>query len=182
MSEASGDATSSDRRVVKRYANRKLYDTKDSRYVTLPQIAELIRAGEDVRIIDNATKEDKTDVTLALIISEELKGRPHAVPVTALQQLIRSRGKLVLRPTQSEVLGRPANQIGVGSKGEAELSDGTAPPAAGNAWQQAVDERIRAALSDATGLRDLREQLRSLKDRLARLEAKFASDTSKPKE
>src|SRR5205823_750717 len=65
-----------ERRVIKRYSNRKLYDTKDSRYVTLLQIAEMIRANEDVQIIDNATKEDKTDVTLALIISEELKARP----------------------------------------------------------------------------------------------------------
>jgi hypothetical protein len=57
------------RRTIKRYSNRKLYDTRQSRYVTLLQIAEMVRAGEDVQIIDNATKEDKTDVTLALIIS-----------------------------------------------------------------------------------------------------------------
>ena len=55
-------------RIIKRYSNRKLYDTRGSSYVTLLQIAEMIRDGEDVQIIDNATKEDKTDVTLALII------------------------------------------------------------------------------------------------------------------
>ena len=74
MSMVPGDGSESnpaERRVIKRYSNRKLYDTKDSRYVTLLQIAEMIRANEDVQIIDNATKEDKTDVTLALIISEE---------------------------------------------------------------------------------------------------------------
>jgi len=49
------------RRVIKRYSNRKLYDTKDSRYVTLQQIGEMVRAGEEVQIIDNATKEDKTE-------------------------------------------------------------------------------------------------------------------------
>ena len=54
---------SSERRVIKRYSNRKLYDTKDSRYVTLLEIAEYVRAGEDVQVIDNATKEDKTDIT-----------------------------------------------------------------------------------------------------------------------
>ena len=53
------------RRVITRYSNRKLYDTQDSRYVTLQQIGEMVRAGEEVQIIDNATKEDKTDVTLA---------------------------------------------------------------------------------------------------------------------
>lgn len=60
-------------RVVKRYTNRKLYDTKDSRYVTLQQIAEFVRDGEDVRIIDNKSKEDLTNVTLAQIIYEEQK-------------------------------------------------------------------------------------------------------------
>jgi len=43
------------RRIIKRYSNRKLYDTKDSRYVTLQQIGEMVRAGEEVLIIDNAT-------------------------------------------------------------------------------------------------------------------------------
>jgi polyhydroxyalkanoate synthesis repressor PhaR len=60
-------------RVIKRYANRKLYDTRDSRYVTLPQIAELVRGGEDVQIIDNRTKENLTSVTLAQIIYESEK-------------------------------------------------------------------------------------------------------------
>src|SRR6185436_20624066 len=59
------------RRIIKRYSNRKLYDTRDSRYVTLLQIAGMVRAGEDVQIIDNATKEDKIEVTLAFIIFEE---------------------------------------------------------------------------------------------------------------
>ena len=68
------------RRVIKRYSNRKLYDTKDSRYVTLQQIGEMVRAGEEVQIIDNATKEDKTEVTLALIISEDLKSQPRSRP------------------------------------------------------------------------------------------------------
>ena len=72
---------SADRRIIKRYSNRKLYDTRGSSYVTLLQIAEMIRNGEDVQIIDNATKEDKTDVTLALIISEELRNKPRAIPI-----------------------------------------------------------------------------------------------------
>src|SRR5882724_1427781 len=84
------------RRIIKRYSNRKLYDTKDSRYVTLLQIAEMIRANEDVQIIDNATKEDKTDVTLALINSEELKARPRGIPLATLKALIRQRSEKIL--------------------------------------------------------------------------------------
>jgi polyhydroxyalkanoate synthesis repressor PhaR len=182
MSGASGDDTSSDQRVVKRYSNRKLYDTKDSRYVTLPQIAEMIRAGEEVRIIDNATKEDKTDATLALIISEELKGRPHAIPATTLKQLIRSRGERMLSPIQEGTLDRPPKQDSADPEGETMMIQGSGSSAAVDEWQQAIDERIRAVLPDAAGLRDLRQQIRSLNDRLAHLEARIARNAAKPEE
>lgn len=98
MSESSEEehSTTAARRVIKRYSNRKLYDTRDSRYVTLLEIAELVRAGEDVQVIDNATKEDKTDVTLALIISEELKNRPKGIPLSTLRSLIFEHGERLL--------------------------------------------------------------------------------------
>lgn len=86
----------SPRRIIKRYSNRKLYDTQGSTYVTLLQIAQMIREGEEVQIIDNASKEDKTDVTLALIISEELRNKPRAVPLSTLKALIRHGGERIL--------------------------------------------------------------------------------------
>ena len=104
--EGAEEGISADRRVIKRYSNRKLYDTKDSRYVTLLQIAELVRSGEEVQIIDNATKEDKTDVTLALIISEELKARPRGIPLATLKALIRHRGEKLLSSLREGPIGR----------------------------------------------------------------------------
>ena len=50
--------------VIKRYPNRKLYDTEAKRYITLDGIAELIRQGAEVRVIDHTTDEDLTAVTL----------------------------------------------------------------------------------------------------------------------
>jgi polyhydroxyalkanoate synthesis repressor PhaR len=94
------------RRVIKRYSNRKLYDTKDSRYVTLQQIGEMVRAGEEVQIIDNATKEDKTEVTLALIISEDLKSKPRSVPLGTLRDLIQERGERLLTQLREGPIGR----------------------------------------------------------------------------
>jgi polyhydroxyalkanoate synthesis repressor PhaR len=96
-------------RVVKRYANRKLYDTRDSRYVTLQQIAGYVREGEDVRIIDNRTKEDLTDVTLAQIIYEEQKdGKKNAWSVKTLRQLIREGGdRLITSLKQNPVATKP---------------------------------------------------------------------------
>lgn len=87
-------------RVIKRYANRKLYDTRDSRYVTLQQIAEYVKNGEDVTIIDNTTKEDITNATLAQIVYEAEKnsadggevGRPKTMGT--LRSLIQNGGEL----------------------------------------------------------------------------------------
>jgi polyhydroxyalkanoate synthesis repressor PhaR len=93
-------------RVIKRYSNRKLYDTKDSRYVTLQQIGEMVRRGEHVQIIDNKTKEDKTEVTLALIISEELKNKPSSVPLGTLRSLIQERGEKLLSQLRETPVGR----------------------------------------------------------------------------
>ena len=78
-------------RIIKRYANRKLYDTQHSRYVTLEQISEMIRAGDDVKIIDNKSKEDLTSVTLAQIIFEEEKKRSF-MPLTAMRNIIQNGG------------------------------------------------------------------------------------------
>lgn len=59
--------------TIKRYANRKLYNTETSKYVTLPQIAELVKEGRVIQVIDNATKNEITDRVLlqALVQSEQ---------------------------------------------------------------------------------------------------------------
>jgi polyhydroxyalkanoate synthesis repressor PhaR len=93
-------------RIVKRYANRKLYDTRASRYVTLAQIAELIRAGEEVRIVDNTTKEDLTDVTLAQIIFEEQKSSQKRQTNQTLRELISQRTENVLSSLREGPIGR----------------------------------------------------------------------------
>jgi polyhydroxyalkanoate synthesis repressor PhaR len=82
-----------DTRIIKRYANRKLYDTEHSRYVTLDQISEMIRNGDDVKIVDNKTKEDLTTVTLAQIIFEEEKKQRSFLPLNAMRNIIQSGGE-----------------------------------------------------------------------------------------
>lgn len=81
-------------RIVKRYSNRKLYDTQTSSYVTLEQIAEMVRAKEDVKIIDNNTKEDLTSVTLAQIVFEEEK-KKRLIPLNTLKNIIQSKGETI---------------------------------------------------------------------------------------
>ena len=95
-------------RIIKRYANRKLYDTQHSRYVTLDQISEMIRAGDDVKIVDNKSKEDLTSVTLAQIIFEEEKKR-NRMPLTVLREIIRHPGESLTGFIQKEVTPRVAS-------------------------------------------------------------------------
>jgi len=77
--------------LIKRYANRKLYNTDTSRYITLKGIAELIEMGEEVRVIDNETGEDITSVALSQILvgSERVN---QTVPRTLLSDLIQRSG------------------------------------------------------------------------------------------
>ncbi len=75
-------------KVIKRYTNRKLYDTVESRYVTLDEIAEMVKQGIEVKIVDNRTKEDLTSVTLAQIVFEEEK-KTSRMPLSLLREIIR---------------------------------------------------------------------------------------------
>jgi polyhydroxyalkanoate synthesis repressor PhaR len=84
-----------DTRIIKRYSNRKLYDTTHSRYVTLDQIGELVRSGEEVKIIDNTSKEDLTSVTLAQIIFEEEKRKKSFLPLNTLKSILQSSGEQI---------------------------------------------------------------------------------------
>jgi len=75
--------------VIKRYSNRKLYDTQESRYVTLEEIEELIRGGKEISVVDVSSGEDLTSVTLAQIILENERSRRAALPTAFLHQLIK---------------------------------------------------------------------------------------------
>jgi polyhydroxyalkanoate synthesis repressor PhaR len=110
---AEADAALGDKKepkVIKRYTNRKLYDTVESRYVTLDEIAQMIKAGAEVKIIDNRSKEDLTSVTLAQIIFEEEKKRSQ-MPLGVLREIIRHGGEAVAGFYQ-EKAGSLAGKLG----------------------------------------------------------------------
>ena len=82
-------------RQIKRYGSRKLYDTEESRYVSLEQIGEWVREGQEIQVIDNKTQEDVTAQTLTQVILE-LGRRGSTLPNSqVLHQLIRSGGSIV---------------------------------------------------------------------------------------
>jgi len=74
--------------LIKKYGNRRLYDTANSRYVNLDDIARFIREGNDVRVVDAETGRDLTRIILTQIITEDAKEKPTGLPLELLRQLI----------------------------------------------------------------------------------------------
>jgi polyhydroxyalkanoate synthesis repressor PhaR len=74
--------------LIKKYGNRRLYDTTSSRYVNLDDLAAHIRAGREVRVIDAKTGHDLTRVLLTQIITEDARDKPTGLPLELLRQLI----------------------------------------------------------------------------------------------
>lgn len=78
--------------LIKRYPNRKLYDTQAKRYITLEDISQLILEGNDVEVRDHETGEDLTGMTLSQIIFEREKRNAGYLPSALLTNLIRTGG------------------------------------------------------------------------------------------
>jgi polyhydroxyalkanoate synthesis repressor PhaR len=187
-SSASTPATERPRRVIKRYSNRKLYDTKDSRYVTLLQIAEMVRSGEEVQIIDNNSKEDLTEVTLAQIIYEEQKAHSRPVPLQTLKALIHQRTEQVLTELREGPIGRlipglrgdaasaeKGDKADASKKADAETVRG--PSLVDQAkekledWQHQIDDRVKAVLPSILPWQQLELEVKRLTERVTQLEA-----------
>ena len=74
--------------VIKKYGNRRLYHTAESRYVNLDDIAGLVRQGKDVQVVDAKTGQDLTRFTLTQVIMEDAKDKPTGLPLELLRQLV----------------------------------------------------------------------------------------------
>ena len=187
-------------RIIKRYANRKLYDTEHSRYVTLDQISEMIRNGDDVKIVDNKTKEDLTTVTLAQIIFEEEKKQRSFLPLNAMRNIIQSGGEWFAeaqRRVQSILPGKKKEgEEGDGESADLAAIDGDDDEATRKKksvaalrewidhskhrledWQKQVDSKVRGALEDIQQAinpwASVNKDVKHLADRIAELEAKL---------
>ena len=186
-------------RIIKRYANRKLYDTEHSRYVTLDQISEMIRNGDDVKIVDNKTKEDLTTVTLAQIIFEEEKKQRSFLPLGAMRNIIQSGGEWFAeaqRRVQSILPGKrkedgAAVEDPVEPNGEPDSEEADQRKSLASLrewvdhsknrleeWQRQVDGKIRGAIENIqTSINPwagVQRDVKALHERIAELEAKLS--------
>jgi polyhydroxyalkanoate synthesis repressor PhaR len=153
--------------VIKRYSNRKLYDTQESRYVTLEEIEEMIRGGREISVVDASSGEDLTSVTLTQIILEHERNHRGTLPTGFLHQLIKhgeAWQDFVQRSMRSSLEGIVTNQREM----EKVFRDWTArsgwgPPPAAEVTRESAEpdaERLREEVSS------LRERLRALEERL----------------
>jgi polyhydroxyalkanoate synthesis repressor PhaR len=81
--------------LLKKYANRRLYDTEKSKYVTLTQVASAIKEGRQVEVVDAKTKEDVTAFILTQIILEEAKNKNALLPASLLHLVIQHGGNVL---------------------------------------------------------------------------------------
>jgi polyhydroxyalkanoate synthesis repressor PhaR len=181
------EAVSGAPRVIKRYANRKLYDTRDSRYVTLPQIAELVRSGEDVQIIDNRTKENLTSITLAQIIYESEKSAEASARqgVKTLRDFIQVGGEKLMAHLREGPVGRlmPRTELDIPELIERKKTAVIAPAIeALEELQRRTDQSMRYMIGCVVEpLRELQAEIGRLQNRIEELESKLtrASRTEK---
>ena len=82
-------------KIIKRYQNRKLYDTDRSVYVTLDDISEMVRRGDDVKVLDNVSGEDLTSMTMTQILLEKEKKRNKILPIETLKGIIQHGGESI---------------------------------------------------------------------------------------
>jgi polyhydroxyalkanoate synthesis repressor PhaR len=160
-------------RLVKRYGNRKLYDTSESRYVTLDEIGRWVKAGEDVKILENDTGEDLTAVTFAQIILEEERRKSGLLSLRMLREIIQhgetalqglaatvDRGMEVIR-SAPERAGRRVQELVQVSDRLTEL-------------QKAVDETIRRSVERVTTHPTFQKEMRRIERSIRALEARIA--------
>jgi polyhydroxyalkanoate synthesis repressor PhaR len=176
--------------VIKRYSNRKLYDTQESRYVTLEEIEEMIRGGREISVVDATSGEDLTSVTLTQIILENERNRRANLPSAFLHQLIKhgeAWQDFVQRTMRSSLEGFVSSQRDMervfrewSARAGWGPATGTSAGAAdarreGEARRESNDVKRDGGDAEADKLREevsaLRDRLRSLEERLQKRRA-----------
>jgi polyhydroxyalkanoate synthesis regulator protein len=145
--------------------------------VTLDEIEQMVKDGEEIRIIDNSTKNDITHITLAHIIFEQEKSSKGKLPVSALRGIIQS-GEEFIQRLQSPVnqfrdeFKKRAEVVGEGSKALRDFIDGTQKSI--DDMQRRMDDRMRDAVDQLTHIPELRKESDAMELRVSQLEARIA--------
>ena len=166
-------------RLVKRYSNRKLYDTSESRYVTLDEIARWVKGGEEVKILENESGEDLTAVTFAQIILEEERKKSGLLSLRVMRELIQhgesalqnlaatvESGIEAIRPAAEarDAVARAGRRPGDQRRSRERLTD----------IQRNFDEVVRRQVERVTANPTLQRELQRIERTARMLEARIA--------
>lgn len=167
--------------LIKKYENRRLYDATNSRYINLEEVADFVRRGYEIRVIDVASGEDITRVILTQIIAEGAKTPDSGFPLDILRQMVIASGRAsqesALRYTKAMLdLYQSTYRAMTPTLNPFDFLQGTPEPGARPDNEVRTD--MTSAQADPNG-RDL-EELSRLKERVAQLEKLIPSLSSKP--
>ena len=144
-------------RLIKRYGSRKLYDTEESRYVSLEELADWIRQGQEIKVVDNKTQSEVTAQTLTQIISEEGRKGRTLLPNEVLHELIRlgeqafSSGVEQLQSKVDNLVQASIDRIGPVRRAREEMSRLRERLEVLEASLAEIDEERKRSDSDAKG-------------------------------
>ena len=175
--------------IIKKYENRRLYNTLTSQYINQDQVAQLVRDGYDVRVVDAANGEDLTRLILAQIVLEDAKGPDSVFPLDVLRQMIVASGratqegalrymKAMLEMYQNAYRALPAaiNPFQFAQPGWPQTAaPENAPPPAGGAGRASAPETAAPGTTASAG------EVDSLKHRIEELEAQLTRSVPKKK-
>ena len=160
-------------RLVKRYGNRKLYDTSESRYVTLDEIGRWVKAGEDVKILENDTGEDLTAVTFAQIILEEERRKSGLLSLRVLREIIQ-HGEAALQGLSATVDRGMEAIRSVPERAGRRVQELTQVAERLGQLQHVVDETVRRSVERVTALPAFQKEMRRIERSIRALEARIA--------
>lgn len=159
-------------RLVKRYSNRKLYDTSESRYVTLEEISRWVKAGEEVKILENETGEDLTAVTFAQIILEEERKKTGLLSLRLMRDLIQ-HGEAALANLAARVESGMEAIRTVPERAGRRLQELTQVSERLAEMQKTVDELMKRAADAVTANPTFQQQLKRVEKTARALEARL---------
>ncbi len=150
-------------KIIKRYQNRKLYDTQQSCYVTLDDIAKMIRSNEEVMVIDNKSKNDITAATLTQIIFEAEKKASQYAPLFTLREIIQTGNGSIsnflakLGAFPQDYMTKQASAANMSDKASSDDLKQNLETRVANATRYNPDSTAKAAAEKATVLPGLQE-------------------------
>jgi polyhydroxyalkanoate synthesis repressor PhaR len=160
-------------RLVKRYGNRKLYDTSESRYVTLDEIGRWVKAGEEVKILENDSGEDLTAVTFAQIILEEERRKSGLLSLRVLRELIQ-HGEAALQGLAATVDRGMEVIRSAPERAQRRVQELTQVSERLGELQRRVDEVVRRSLEMVVTHPTFQKEMRRIERTVRALEARVA--------